>query len=144
MSISESNSIPQQSVPLSCDKIVYRAVKNSWYMEDTKELLFNAFLLRDNLDKENKPPEVKLSLAFEEGKCYELYKKSQRVALITVEQIQNIGKHEGLDLSVELNPNKPDHPQIVGLPCPIKDKDRARRVGSLLAEQCKIIDRQSE
>jgi hypothetical protein len=96
-----------------------------------------------NLDK-NKPPEVKLSLAFEERKCYELYKKSKQSGYITVEQIQNIGKQEGLDLSVELNPDKPDHPQIVGLPCPIKDRDRARRIGGLLAEKCIIIDRQFE
>jgi cytochrome P450 len=132
--MSKEENIAQQIVPLSCDIIVYRALKNQWVNEDTSSILFDAFMLRH-------PPKADkvedgVSLVFTAEKCLKILKRSKYAASLTLRQIQDVSKAEGLDLFVIQN--KPSHAEIRGLPCPILEPDKLQRVAGLLARQCKL------
>jgi hypothetical protein len=134
----EEENIAQQIVPLSCDIIVYRALRNGWVVNDTSSILFDAFMLRC-------PPkatkvEEGVSLVFTAKKCLKIIKTSKYAASLTIKQIRDIGESENLHLDVILNnPSNSNHAEIRGLPCPISERDKLQRVAGLLAKQCQLI-----
>jgi hypothetical protein len=133
--MSKEENIAQQIVLLSCDTIVYRALKKQWVNEDTGSVLFDAFMLRH--PPQTSEVEEGVSLVFAAEKCLKILKKSKYAASLTLRQIQDVSEAEGLDLFVIQN--KPNHAEIRGLPCPMREPDKLQRVAGLLAKQCEII-----
>lgn len=132
----DEKDIAQQIVPLSCDTIVYRALKKQWFIEDINTVLFQAFMLR--CFTETNTVEEGISLVLSKEKCLKVFKKSNYAASLNVRKIQDAAKKEGIDLSVVLT--KSDHAEIRGLPCPKLELDKLQRVAGLLAKQSQLIE----
>jgi hypothetical protein len=138
--MSKEEDVAQQIVPLSCDTIVYRALKKQWVIEDIGSILFDAFMLRISPSTNKVEEGVSLTLTVE--KCSKVFKNSNHVASLSIVQIQDAVKTEGLNISVVLT--KSDHAEIRGLPCPIRELKKLQRVAGLLAKQCQLIEIQRQ
>jgi hypothetical protein len=138
--MSEDNLISRQSTTLPKDKIVYRAILNNKHVDEGRGLVeLDPFLLRTFPEKDE--PEKGISLTFSIEACLEKFQHRTKpidfIVSLTVGQILNVGIRQDLDIYVS---NDPNHPQIMGLPCPRTQNTELRRAAGLLAKPCQIIN----
>jgi hypothetical protein len=114
--------------PLSEDAIVYRSIlRKQWINEDTGRIKADAYFLRAN--------EIGLSvnLASEctPDQCAEFFRQCYGVASLEVGSFREIG------LNVEQD--KVNHANIMGLPYKEDDLAKAERLAGLLAKKSQLV-----
>jgi hypothetical protein len=115
--------------PLPSDAIVYRAIiKKRWVIEDTGEILLDAFFLRK--EKSETGVSVNIATVCSPEDCAARF-KCKFVASLQVGTVR--------DLGLDVVQDKPNHANINGLPYREDDLAEAVRLASLLAKQSRII-----
>ena len=124
--ISDSSNLEFE--PLADSAIVYRALlRKQWIDRENNLVLFDAYLLRPN----DRGLSLTIASVSSPEKCAANFKNCYGVASLQVGQIRELGLDAVAD-SVS-------HAEIIGLPYPKDDRDRAERLADLLAERSIIV-----
>lgn len=114
--------------PLPDDATVYRALlRKQWIDEDTGRVKADAYFLRANEPGLSVNP----ASACTPKQCAAMFRKCHGVASLEVGGIREIG--------LEVEQDKVNHANIVGLPYRDDDLAEAERLAGLLARQSRIV-----
>jgi len=123
-----SYSSNSQFEPLADSAIVYRALlRKQWIEKENNLVLFDAYLLRQN----DRGLSVTVASVCAPEQCAANFKNCYGVASLQVGQIRELG--------LDAVPDSASHAEIIGLPYPKDDRDRAERLADLLAERSIIV-----
>ncbi len=116
--------------PLPDSAIVYRALlRRKWIDRETGMVQFSAYLLRQ--DRNEAGLSVRIASACSPEEFAARFRNCYGVASLEVGSIRELG--------LDVVPDSPSHAQIVGLPYPEDDPDRAERFADLLANLSRIV-----
>jgi len=117
--------------PLGDDEIVYRVVtKNSWFDQDTNELLPIAFKLRTG--------EHGISVSYN---CTVREAHTSLNSTVGVARLV-VGTIRGIDQRLDVVPDEPKHAEIQGVPHEEEDEELATYFADLLASISKVVLRE--